>query len=308
MKQDLINQLRESNEQIKLGHDFITFIPTYDCNFDAYPNVRYSAITNGYYLEEYFDLFRTLQISHIQVTLDGLKETHNQKRVFKNGKPTFDKIMTGVELYLNAGIPIKVRMNVDETNYLSCIELRKSLKDKWSSHESMLFFELFPIFNSSTNVIDELYQSELKIADDSGTDISELNRYLDNSLPIINHIITGKGFRPLYTFCNAHQSRKFFDPDGLIYSCILSVGQKEKAIGQYFPEFEMFEDSLFERNITTIEKCSKCKYAFLCGGGCALNLESGNIMESNCSYAMYVIHNVLPDVYENRKKHLMAGR
>lgn len=50
------------------------------------PNASYGVITNGYYLEEFFELFKQLNWNNIQVTLDGEKEIHDKTRILKNGQ------------------------------------------------------------------------------------------------------------------------------------------------------------------------------------------------------------------------------
>lgn len=56
-------------------------------------DVKYSAMTNGYYLEEYLDILKPVDIDFIQVTLDGSEKSHNKTRILKNGKGTYEKIM-----------------------------------------------------------------------------------------------------------------------------------------------------------------------------------------------------------------------
>ena len=53
-----------------------------------------SITTNGYYLT--LDVFKELQRYHvinIQITIDGLKSTHDKQRVLANGDPTYDIIL-----------------------------------------------------------------------------------------------------------------------------------------------------------------------------------------------------------------------
>ena len=51
-----------------------------------------SIVTNGYFLEEYAEMFSKADIREIQVTLDGTETIHNSRRFLKGGDGTFEKI------------------------------------------------------------------------------------------------------------------------------------------------------------------------------------------------------------------------
>lgn len=58
-------------------------------------NVGYNAsmITNGYLLtKEKANEFENLSINRVQITLDGVRDSHDCRRFLKGGKPTFDTI------------------------------------------------------------------------------------------------------------------------------------------------------------------------------------------------------------------------
>ena len=68
----------------------------------------------------------------------------------------------------------------------------------------------------------------------------------------------------LYIFC----------PDGLIYTCPESIGNEELSIGRFYPELELSEkkmDLWRKRYVMNMEKCRRCSFAPICGGGCPLS-------------------------------------
>ena len=65
--------------------------------FSKAPNEEYIVTTNGYYLEDFIPLLKTVNVHHVMVTLDGRKERHNKSRILKNREGTYDKIIQGVE-------------------------------------------------------------------------------------------------------------------------------------------------------------------------------------------------------------------
>lgn len=249
---------------------------------------NYTAMTNGYYLEEYLDIIPEEQISFVQVTLDGDKNIHDKTRVLHNSGETFDKIMNGIDKAIKMGIHIKIRMNISEDNITSCISLRKKMLTKYSN--SLLSFELYPLFQNNYRTNDKL--SDYIINDDfqllSNHKLNNINETTDSGLPIEKKILNGRAFHQIVSHCEAHSTKRFLDPYGDIYSCILSVGWKNAKIGTYFPNYKLDKDSIIYRNILKINECYECKFALICGGGCPLVFlrEGGDVLQPNCS-AMY---------------------
>lgn len=98
-------------------------------------NIRYNAsmITNGLNLNEknFNDLVSNMRVKSFQITIDGVKETHNNSRYTKKGKPTFDIIMHNVfnavnnPIYTKEKALISIRVNVHKNNYLDVEKLLK---------------------------------------------------------------------------------------------------------------------------------------------------------------------------------------
>jgi uncharacterized protein len=262
------------------------------------PHSQYSMITNGYYLEEYFDVFSKIKINNIQVTFDGNKILHNKTRILRNGKPTFDKIMQGVKLYAENGIPLTIRMNISRDNYESCLEVQQYIiSQKWSEK---IKFEMQPLFqyayDNKNSIQDKLFENDLKS--------TKKNEMLKKLSPISNFLYNKVPLRPIIKACDADCSYRFYDPLGNIYSCIIAVGDEKKRVGVYEPELRYFEESFLARDITTIPQCAECPNALLCGGGCPNGLPSDidTIHTPNCFNFMNELKYTVPKVYELKMK------
>lgn len=80
---------------------------------------RAGIITNGYLLDDRVARkLKDLYIDSVQVTLDGLAETHDKRRCLKTGKPTFEKIVANVKRLVTVApdINISIRVNIDKNN------------------------------------------------------------------------------------------------------------------------------------------------------------------------------------------------
>jgi len=271
------------------------------------PEKTYEIYTNGYYLLEYFDILARLKISKITVTLDGDESTHNKRRYLADGGPTFNKIIKGIDKYLQNGININIRINVDTNNIEESSLLKNKLFDRYKEYNMHLSFEVAPMLGSTEDerdkLLSELYNDDIKLPAELKQQHNRLIRRNDKSL---FSVITSKSnqLKPNYCYCSAHDSNIAFDPHGNIYSCLLAVGNENLAVGTYYPEVKYKERSMYTRNIESIEKCNECIYAFLCGGGCVMSLSNyDDIFKPACKPTYNQIHNLLPQLYQMKLEH-----
>ena len=97
-------------------------------------NVKFKVVTNGYDLDAYEDLLSPDIISNLQITVDGLKDIHDKKRIHKDGFTTFDKIISNIGIVLQKGVFVTVRINTDRSNLMDIPKLERMLKDLYPQH------------------------------------------------------------------------------------------------------------------------------------------------------------------------------
>ena len=260
---------------------------------DKAPNAVYYVISNGYYIEEYMDILREIQITNMQITLDGIEEYHNQTRILKNGKKTYRKIIRGIKLLVEHGIPVTVRMNVTNENLWGCyreIDLLRSYE--WGKQ---LKFEMQPLFQVSGKEYENIYN----VFFEKESKENYKNEMLQRLSIISEFLYNGRRIYPVLKSCDREVTGRYYDAEGYIYSCILAVGDKKKAIGRYYPKYEMKEKSFATRDITKIEQCRNCNNAFLCGGGCPNGLpENVDLYSPNCVNFRQDIEYFVPCIYK----------
>lgn len=263
------------------------------------PDATYSITTNGYYLKDYIDILKHINIVSLQITLDGNREQHDRTRMLANGNGTFDTTIESIKLSLQQGFPTTVRMNATIDNIQACLETKKYIENQnWGNRN--LWFNIQPVFQLTHNEHKQLY-SKLFIDDVTAVNKNTILKHLP---PISNFLYNNVPLRPVIKACDAECYYRFYDPEGNIYSCIASVGDKRKRIGTYWPTLLYEENSFLTRDITTIPKCKTCKYALLCGGGCAnaINPENSIMETPNCYTMMYDISVTIPEVYKLKKE------
>ncbi|MBU3209532.1 4Fe-4S cluster-binding domain-containing protein [Clostridium algidicarnis] len=265
-----------------------------------YPNKKYRIITNGYNIDKYIDILKKIKIEWIQITLDGDRKTHDSFRYLKDRKiGTFNKLISNIDLAIENEISVKIRMNITNNNYQECLGLRDKLKKKYQN-KGKLIFELQPIFqldDKSKNILEPILYS---VNDYTNNTIN------DYGISFQRTIIDGRPIELKFNNCSAETSARLVDSKGDIYSCLVSVGNENARIGKYYPKFEYFENSLINRNISTIESCRACKFALLCGGGCGNSRkdradskyrgECGSFMRKVEQYIKALNYNILEEV------------
>lgn len=260
----------------------------------------FGAITNGYDLEAYLDLLNPETITQLQITVDGRKEWHDRRRIhYKTGK-SFDKIMENIGKALENGVHIAIRINTDANNFESLAELKELFTSQGYTAYKNFSFHSARLFGDD----EELTGNETKSATpkrnmnfftpkefnekhkESGLGIACQDNGIFNKLYSAMGKKTSISFNSVY--CGVQAGAYIFDPYGDIYGCWETIGKKEYLLGSFGNDKVEWLDQMDawrNRNIGNTPQCSKCKYAFICCGGCTAKLlrHENGVLEANCS-------------------------
>lgn len=249
-------------------------------------------VTNGYFLKEYIPLLKEGRIREIQVTLDGTAKIHDSRRFLHGGGETFNKIVVGIDMALDAGIPINLRMVVDKENINELPQLaRFAIEKDWTknslfktqlgrnyelhhcqSHHNKLFTRL-EMYSEIYSLIKK-YPHILEFHK-PGFSISKF-LFEEGELPA-----------PLFDSCPGTKTEWAFDYNGKIYACTATVGKAGEELGTYYPNIEKYEEIIEEweeRDVLSIEECKECNLSLACGGGCAsvAKNRTGKVCSADC--------------------------
>lgn len=285
-------------------------IITYIINKGKEYGFVFGATSNGYDLNYYEDLLKEGCIKSIQVTIDGMKTVHDSRRIHSIYTESFNKIISNIKMALNYGVTIGVRINVDNANIGEIVKL-----DNYFKEEGLFSFEKFSAYaayiSGEVNFSPESYSKEKDIRV-SYKDFLDL--FVDSNMKITyKHITYNKLYNAIYKktslrfsscHCSAQSNSYIFDPFGNIYSCLEVVGNKREVIGNYTNNiiWTKEKDKWFNRDIGIINKCNKCKYALICGGGCFTKaLEEGKKPESYCDNFPVTFRYFVRKIYSHLK-------
>jgi uncharacterized protein len=234
-------------------------------------------VTNGFNLAEYIPILKQASIREIQVTLDGVGQIHDQRRPLKNGSPTFDKIVEGIDKALRSNFPINLRMVIDQNNIEDLPELaRFTLKKGWLNNP--LFktqlgrnYELHDCQADATRLYSRLglYQDIYRLIQR----YPEIAVFHKPAFSITRFLFeNGELPDPLFDSCPGTKTEWAFDSSGKIYSCTATVGKTGEELGTFYPDIVLDEEKIAgweTRDVLAINECKLCALQLACGGGCA---------------------------------------
>lgn len=261
-------------------------------------NIR--VVSNGYELDAFLDFCKEFGVKNIQLTLDGVGEVNNRRRIHKSGCGSYERILENMELALECGVDVRLRVNVGRENLHGIKDLIDDLKargflekeEKRAAEEKARelsenkqfhgargeFYYYFKATNDDAHPKNDLRERDIlneliKIGLNMESAMYHIAPYW-GAIDLIGETMEKTGypsFSPCH--CGAENAMPVIDPFGDLYACWDMVGREELAVG--------FTDSLGRfmwnldkakwntRTADLMEKCRICPYVFICRGGCA---------------------------------------
>lgn len=256
-------------------------------------SVSYTArmITNGYNLNrEVSKKLVELRIKNIQVTLDGPEKVHDIRRPLVGGQGTFSKILKNLADSIDIMKNIVVRINVDTNNIGQIDDVLNSIEEYSLKNKIQLYLGHV----KSTN---NCYSEDICIKSDL---FSKLNFEFERKL-----IENGFSRDLIYkypqkkaNYCSADSKNSFvIDPEGYVYKCWSDLGILDYAVSNIIDKNYKGNYSLLLNYMTydpiLDEKCAKCRYLPICGGGCPKQRVENN---ERCSEYKYVLEKYIKEI------------
>lgn len=238
--------------------------------------VNFALQTNGTLLDENWARFFKAHHFLVGVSLDGIKEIHDQWRVDAEGKGTYQRVLSGIRLLEEYGVEFNIltvltkdacrryqkiyesykKNGWDFQQYIPCLD---PLEEKRGQHE----WSLDP----------KQFESYLKTAFDCWyRDIIEghprFHRYFDNLLLILN--------RQMPEACGMSgrcSVQYVVEADGSVFPCdfyMLDPYCLGNLNTDSFEEMDQKRTELgfIEESIQKEQECKSCRWYGLCRGGC----------------------------------------
>ena len=232
-----------------------------------------SIVTNGLFFNEamIFEAVKDWNLDHVQITLDGMEQIHNHRKAFKiPGVNAFQIIIRNIELLLNQGVNVTVRMNFDEENFEDIMSLSDFLYEQFGSDNRFSTYS-FPIFQSVTSALVDKWKSfEMNVMSRFGNESVSFPR----SFPE-NSCMADDGYSIVIT------------PDGKL--CLCEQLCDSSFVGSVFSgKIDHHVAELWKERIEETDQCIHCPVFPDCyqlrrcpssADGCNLSYREGKILQ-----------------------------
>lgn len=252
-------------------------------------NVLSNIITTGYHIdEEAIRVIKKTGISKMQITLDGMKDTHNKVKNLPSGEDVFEKVLSNIELINDSApeINIVIRVNLTRHNALEYEQLLQLFSQRFKGRRNIAPAPAFVLDRGASGAKEK----------------SSLFKHKDRSEYIL--YLAAKGIdspyvrypEPFFNECAIRNDVAIsFDPEGYAYKCWEVIGNKEYAIGRLDKDGMLTDinETILNRQLYAADPiedpiCSKCRYLPICSGGCPIQrIENMFDNGHNCTCTPY---------------------
>jgi uncharacterized protein len=217
------------------------------------------------------------------VSLDGLGQTHDASRKFRNGVGSFESVDQNIRTLISHGLPLSLNTVVNNLNLEGLPDLTRYL------------IALDVPFRYS-------------IVKGEAIDSEKLEKYLSESYTIMEEAIqTGWSFSSRHQFCDLKLNELGFQTcasgfsggaiyiDGTLNYCHVHAGDTAQPTHSIFEDgldlVDMIQQGSHNEDIKS-KDCSSCKYKSVCTSGCPIYRVNGK--DPQCS----LYHTFIPRIYE----------
>ena len=248
-----------------LGPFFVEIADQYSIRFFSH------ITTNGYLLTpDVAEKLLSWRVVNYQITLDGMREQHNNKRPARDGSGTFDTILANLRSLKQREdeFRVRIRVNYDRENYPYLEDLLLLLgKDFGGDHRFSVAFHSVGKWGGANDAnLATCGVDEVKIARE-GLRKSALEKGFEPPGTVRNFNSPGKNV------CYAARPYNFtIGADGKLMKCTVLLDKKDhNIVGQLTPEGEMVMNvdnyALWvEPSFETDTTCQKCSLLPTCQG------------------------------------------
>ena len=110
---------------------------------------RSRMVSNGYLFDEETvrQACEAWKLEKVQITLDGTEEVYNRSKayIYREGS-AYRRVIRNIQLLLDAGIEVHIRLNLDSANYADLLQLCKELPSLFPGQKDMVYISFLQEF------------------------------------------------------------------------------------------------------------------------------------------------------------------
>lgn len=268
-------------------------------------SVDSSIITNGFLLNDStIDILKTINVSTVQVTLDGTESSHNSRKKLSGNSHVnvFRKTINNIIKLSNEEFAkINIRVNIDNHNKQEFLPLYEYLAKEIPNFGKNVFVSPAFIADSPTKGCDK---NEICVL--SRKQISDFVVRLQKKHQFYHPLLYPSNI--LYECPVRNDNSWVICPDGSLFKCWEVVGIEDFKVGHLDENGEIVvtnESLLFQymegADPLSDKNCINCKTYPICGGGCvhARIMKKYHKAKVNpCAYAKNYLEKFLSAYYD----------
>lgn len=253
---------------------------------NSIPSKNYELFTNGTQVVTLWDKLPMSKINTIQISLDGIKDVHIKTTGLSDldlASKLYDNTIQAIFKALENNINVRIACVVNKYSLYQLPEFCSFLdKSGLFSNER---------FSINFSVVDD-YKSKdgLDVDFNTAQQVISMAAFIKSELPyMLANFNWSDSLSAIFRYINRDENVKvnvnyskcnfsngiggYFSANGNVYFCSCS-NTDFGIIGTYYPEFSInksFLNDVSRSNIFDMDKCSRCIYRYVCGGGCILH-------------------------------------
>jgi radical SAM protein with 4Fe4S-binding SPASM domain len=233
--------------------------------------INFSITTNGTLITDNIAEFFFENKFAVLLSLDGLDNKYNH-RVFKNGKPSFNKAIKGYDILKSHNVYTEIRATITKDNpYI--FETYKYFEDLKNPFTIAFAYDSE---NVEGNVLSTFMSDDIANISKS---LDAVEKYYANKIeqnqPIYNSVLSGFAHKLEFrirqeSVCAGGYTYFTLMHGGRIFSCPHLMDDNRYCMGDIF-NFDIIKRKTYNVSavgVSKIEVCSNCWAKYLCSGGC----------------------------------------
>lgn len=255
-----------------------------------------SMVTNGSLLvPKVVDAIAPLHLRRLQISLDGVGEEHDRRRSFKDGRPSFQVIMTNVAyLLVHADMKVVMQVSVDHTNPEAYSHVHGYIEEHFPEALQSGRLKL-----TSNNIQDRTgFDGHDACFTDEQIFRNHVRQIEHNRYPELLPGLPGLSLPCMHRSVGNYA----IDSQGYVYKCLEYLGCPEKSVGNLREgkiAFSKLAISSFVEDPFEDSHCKSCPVFPVCGGGCPIDRikKRKGQLRSCCSFYKDHLADLLPLFY-----------
>ena len=238
-------------------------------------SIRWAIQTNGTIIgKPQIEMFKQYDVN-VGISLDGLQKSHDANRVTKDGKPTFDLIMSNIRNLISNGIKPNILLTINDSNVNDLKDIYEYIIDEYKLN--MSFNALYPsVYDNSVDLDSDCFAQSVNDLFDMWISDNDNKSVIIPFLRIMEGLLfPNDGIGTCHWRRDCSKTMIAIDTNGDLFNCEHWVDKKQYSLGNIKEGLAecIRRNNIFSERAERLKNsdCVNCEIYNLCYGGCPSN-------------------------------------